>query len=124
MTDKLRILAVDDNPQILKVMRRVLRDHDVVTCANGSEALILLEGDASFDVILSDMDMPVMSGADLYRNLAERSRSMSKRVVFVTGGGANKDQQEFLRSTGRPTVRKPFRAEELGCAIAAIVEAP
>jgi len=122
MTTKLRILAVDDNPQMRKAMGRLLRAHDVVLCEDGTDAFALLKEDSAFDVILSDMDMAVMSGADLYRALVEHDVALSNKVVFVTGGGANRDQQEFLRGTVRPIVGKPFRPEELSCAIAAVVE--
>jgi len=121
MENKLRILAVDDNAQIRNVMCRVLRDYDVVTCADGTEAMSILGEDDGFDVILSDMDMLPMSGADLYRALVEHHPALSERVVFVTGGGASKDQRDFLIGTRRPTISKPFRPEELTGAISAIV---
>lgn len=121
MDIKLRILAVDDSPQIRKVIRRFLKEHDVVSCGNGSDALDLLKSDNGFDVILSDMDMPVMDGAGLYEALEKSHPSLASRVVFVTGGGANREQQRFLRTTLRPMVTKPFRVEDLAYAIADIV---
>ena len=60
-----RVLLVDDEPWMLRVMDAVLSlDMDVVTCASGEEALRLLAL-GSFDVLCSDLRMPRMSGAEL-----------------------------------------------------------
>src|SRR5262249_38893292 len=62
-----RILAVDDEALLLKAYRRMLSDvHEVVTALGGHEALRTLQHDASFDVILCDLQMPEMSGMDLH----------------------------------------------------------
>ena len=122
METKLRILAVDDSPQIRKVMQRFLKNHDLVCCSNGSDALALLKDDDGFDVIISDMDMPVMDGASLYHALHEHDPMLASRVMFVTGGGASREQQRFLQTTTRQVISKPFRVDDLNYAIADIVE--
>lgn len=105
-----------------KVMRRFLKDHDLVFCSDGSEALAVLKGDSAFDVVLSDMDMPVMDGASLYEAIADYDILMTEKLVFVTGGGATAKQRKFLRDTVRPVISKPFRSDELDYVIASVVE--
>jgi CheY-like chemotaxis protein len=122
MDTKLRILAVDDSPQMHKVMRRFLEKHDLVLCSDGSEALALLKSDSAFDVVLSDMDMPIMDGASLYEAIVDYDSLIAEKLVFVTGGGANAKQQRFLRDTDCPVISKPFRSDELDYVIASVVE--
>ena len=60
-----RLLLVDDEPGVLQALKRLFyRHYDVVLANGGEEALSILETD-SFDMIISDMRMPGMSGAEL-----------------------------------------------------------
>ena len=77
MTDKPRLLCVDDEPELLASIKLNLRKHYVVTTAeSGPEALSLFDecGDEAgpFDVVLSDMRMPQMTGAQLLTELRQR----------------------------------------------------
>ena len=56
-----RILIVDDDPLVLKAMRRLLHRHEVVTAPGGAEALAILEQRSDFNVILCDLMMPGVS---------------------------------------------------------------
>ncbi|MDX2056641.1 MAG: response regulator, partial [Gemmatimonadales bacterium] len=68
MTSPTRLLFVDDEPRILDGLRRMLRDHretwDMVFVSGGDAALAALD-DQPFDVVVSDMKMPGMSGVEL-----------------------------------------------------------
>jgi len=68
MPDKHSILCVDDEQNILKLLRRLLEgyDYEVMTASSGAEALAMLEKRHA-DVIVSDQRMPGMSGSDLFR---------------------------------------------------------
>ena len=62
-----RVLAVDDEALLLKAYRRMLSDvHEVVTALGGRDALLILEKRSDFDVILCDLQMPEMSGMELF----------------------------------------------------------
>lgn len=109
-----RILAVDDEPLLLKAYRRMLGDaHELATALGGHEALRILERDAAFDVILCDLQMPEMSGVDLYATVRERFPALGERFVFVTGGAFSSDARRFLEETVAAVIQKPFRLEDL-----------
>jgi EAL domain-containing protein (putative c-di-GMP-specific phosphodiesterase class I) len=78
------LLVVDDEPALLKVTKRVLerRGHRVIACASGEEALAWLDRE-TFDVMLTDVQMPGISGLKLLR--AVRERDLDIPVVLVTG---------------------------------------
>lgn len=118
----MRILVIDDMPQIRKMLRRMLADHEVVECVNGAEALDLLDDDDGFDLILSDMDMSVMDGARFYAALELRNSPLCSKVVFVTGGGSSDRQSKFLSSTSCPIVVKPFVVTDLNHVISSFGE--
>jgi EAL domain-containing protein (putative c-di-GMP-specific phosphodiesterase class I) len=82
--EKTRVLLVDDDPSVLTVTQRVLEKggHEVVACNSGRAALALLAGD-EFDVMVSDIEMPGISGLKLLR--AVREHDLDLPVVLMTG---------------------------------------
>ena len=70
-------------------------------------ALGLMNG-ASFDIVLVGMKMPGMSGQEFYAELARKSPAMTSRVVFMTGDTVSRRTRDFLESTDRPVIEKPF----------------
>jgi two-component system cell cycle sensor histidine kinase/response regulator CckA len=109
-----RILAVDDEALLLKAYRRMLGDaHELATALGGHEALRILERDATFDAILCDLQMPDMSGMELYAVVRERFPTLGDRFVFVTGGAFSSDARRFLEESVAAVIQKPFRLEDL-----------
>jgi signal transduction histidine kinase/two-component SAPR family response regulator len=114
-----RILAVDDEPLLLKAYRRMLADvHEVVTALGGRDALLVLQKDPGFDVILCDLQMPEMSGMELHAKVKARHPALAERFVFATGGAFSLEAKRFLEQ-GITCIGKPFRVEELTAAIEA-----
>ncbi len=85
-TEFRRLLLVDDVPMNLKVLQAMLRNPGIecVTASSGAEALRILDRDPAFDLILTDLWMPEMSGTEFARKLAEDSRTARIPVVVVT----------------------------------------
>jgi len=111
---KRRVLAVDDEPLLLKAYRRMLSDiHGVETALGGVEALRALERDAAYDVILCDLQMPEMSGMGFHEAVRKRWPALADRFVFVTGGAFSPDAKRFLEETVCAIIQKPFRVEDL-----------
>ena len=107
-----RLLVIDDEPAVLRVIKRMLKDYDVTTCGGGQEALdFLLKGD--FDLILCDLMMPEYTGMDLYERVAAERPQIIERFLFVTGGAFTKQTETFLRSVSREALGKPFTTAQL-----------
>jgi PAS domain S-box-containing protein len=102
------VLVVDDEPAIGLALRRVLRQHQVTVLTRGEDALALLASGKSFDVILSDLMMPGMSGMEFYRALVKSHPKLASRVVFLTGGAFTPEANAFLDSVGNERMEKPF----------------
>jgi PAS domain S-box-containing protein len=102
------VLIVDDDPALGLVLHRVLRDHEVSVVTTAKAALQLLDAGKRFDVILSDLMMPEMSGMDFYDELARRFPAYLERLIFVTGGAFTPAGKEFLERVPNARIRKPF----------------
>ncbi len=109
-----RILVVDDDVDVASVVADMVRTdgHEVETAENGKVALAKLR-EASFDLILSDIRMPVLDGIGLYRELQAAHPGLCRRIVFVTGDVMSPETTEFLKTTAARILSKPFQPEEL-----------
>src|SRR5690606_32530132 len=81
-----RVLVVDDEPMLARAVKRALDSFAVEVVTDGEEALALLENEPTFDVILCDLMMPRVSGAELFRRVSSQNPHLSQRFVFMTGG--------------------------------------
>ena len=107
-----RLLLVDDEPAILAILTTLLSSngHECVTASNGQEALDLLEKE-SFDLMTSDMRMPVMDGLDLLRNAREKGYTLP--VVMMTAFATVEAASETLKLGVFDYIRKPFKIDFL-----------
>jgi signal transduction histidine kinase/CheY-like chemotaxis protein len=116
MSSALKILVADDNRINLKVASRLLekRGHKVTLAANGHEALILLETQ-TFDLILMDVQMPVMSGVDATIEIRRRELKTGHHVLIyaVTANAMKGDRERYVSSGMDGYLSKPIRLDEL-----------
>lgn len=108
-----RVLLVDDQPLVRKSWLRLLRraGHDVVLAENGEEALAQLVAGESFDVVLLDIDMPVLDGVS---TLAEIRRTHPDLPVACVSGHWDRPTEKRLRELGvLDVVEKPLGARRL-----------
>jgi signal transduction histidine kinase len=109
-----RILVIDDEPQIVDIVKRVLRtEHDTVGVVGARSALALLQNDAAFDVIFCDLMMPEMSGVELFEELQRTAPELARRVVFLSGGAFTPTARQFLSQVENVHVPKPFDQKTL-----------
>lgn len=114
-----RVLAVDDEPVILRALVRTLRECDVDTVTSGREALEILAS-REYDAVLCDVMMPEMTGVAVLRQLRSLGSSAADRLIFLTGGVFNRAIAEEVEATGAPTVAKPWSRDDLLSAIDAV----
>lgn len=113
------ILAVDDEPHMLMLLERIIRERtpfDLVTTTNSLELPNLLES-RSFDLIICDLKMPGMDGLDILRWIDEHNRH--EAVVLITAFGSVEDASEARRYGLYEYLTKPFKKEQLLGAIQA-----
>jgi two-component system, cell cycle sensor histidine kinase and response regulator CckA len=103
-----RILVIDDEKLVLRAIQRILRDHEVVCTESAREALAFIERGERFDLILSDVLMPMMTGIEFYELLLEVNPDLARRVVFISGGAITAKVEDFLRSVPNLRIEKPF----------------
>lgn len=120
-----RIFAIDDEEQVLRAMRRILRSSaaEFVGQSDSRRALEHLEGDVHYDVILCDLMMPDLSGAALYRELTATKPELAARFLFVTGGAVTPATEAFLREPGIRHIGKPIERKKLNIALQRILAA-
>jgi signal transduction histidine kinase/ActR/RegA family two-component response regulator len=111
-----RILLVEDDPRVRSATVGALEDLDYepVACAGGAEAIALFNGQ-TFDLVITDVIMPEMSGPELIRFLKSTS-TRDFAVLFVTGY-VGEGESDDLR--GYELLRKPFTVGALASAVAA-----
>ena len=113
LVHRARILVIDDEPSLLRIIARVLRDHDVVCVERAGAALDLLNAGERFDLILSDITMPSMSGIEFYERLVTSRPADAERVVFLSGGAITSRSVAFLESVPNARLEKPFDIHSL-----------
>jgi CheY-like chemotaxis protein len=119
---KLRVLAVDDEPSVGSMVRRILRPqgHAVVTATSGEEALTCLARE-SFDVLISDVGMgPGMNGWELVERVRQAWPAM--HVVLATGWGAAIDSSEARAKGVDAVIAKPYRPADLEALLARLTQ--
>ena len=109
-----RALVIDDEPMIVRsIARQLAAGYEVTTCMQPAEALALLESDAVFDIVLCDLMMPGMSGAELHAAVARSRPDRLPRMLFMTGGAVTAHTQGFLADPAIRHVLKPFTRAQL-----------
>jgi len=109
-----RILVVDDEPMVGRIMVRTLgSDHEVVPVTSAKVALERLASGERYDLIFCDLMMPDMTGMDFYEELVRRSSAQAERVIFLTGGAFTPRAREFLDHVPNQHIDKPFNMRNL-----------
>jgi CheY-like chemotaxis protein len=107
-----RILIVDDEVGLGRALQRLFRDYDTVVNTRAQDALDRVVIGERFDLILSDVGMPGMSGCELYDEIRRVDPEQAARMVFVTGG-SDERSQKALAASGQPVLLKPFDPTQL-----------
>lgn len=117
-----RMLILDDERFVLKVLKHMLREHDVATASSVDEALSFC-AQGTFDLILSDIMMPGASGCDFHHRLARIRPGEEQKIVFITGGTMIEEVLTFLGSVPNRCLEKPIDPNALRALVAERVSA-
>ena len=111
-----RILLIDDEPDLLRVLARSLKadGHEVATALNGPDGLAAFEGQHPA-IVITDIKMPGMSGIEVLKRIKEREPDAE--VIIITGHGDMDNAVEALHFGASDFITKPFRGETLAIAI-------
>jgi two-component system, NtrC family, sensor kinase len=119
----LRILLVDDEPDVAVALARLLESHgQEVSVAENAEVALRAYGIRPFDLVISDVVMPSIGGIELVRRL----RALDPQVAFlaISGHDATYQVDQLIEAGTREVLRKPFTVAELLDAIARATRAP
>jgi two-component system chemotaxis response regulator CheY len=113
----IRALIVDDSSVMRKIVERSLRQAgieitQVFEAGNGAEALGVLR-DNSVDLILCDINMPVMDGLEFVKQLSTIEQSRGIPVVMITTEGSETHVVQALSAGARGYIRKPFTPDQV-----------
>lgn len=113
----LKALIVDDSSVMRKIVERSLRQagvelSQVIEAGNGAEALAALQG-SSVDLILCDINMPVMDGLEFIKKLPAVENAKGVPVIMITTEGSESHVVQALSCGARGYIRKPFTPDQV-----------
>ena len=110
----MNILLIDDDKHLLKLLRRALVNHGhlITEASNGKQGWeYFVECPTKFDVIVTDLKMPVLDGVELLKRLREREYDVP--VIIITGYEDIQSSIEILRLGAFDFLLKPFKSKDL-----------
>lgn len=118
-----RILIVDDEVELAQTLGDILSPdgHAIKMVHNGRDALTLL-GKEEFDVIISDLRMPVLDGPGLYRGIEKSFPRYLSRIIFVTGDTLSTTISAFLHEYALEVIEKPYTPADVRKAISDLID--
>jgi DNA-binding response OmpR family regulator len=115
MAEKPRILLVDDEPSITKMVgkRLEVEGFEVAVAMDGEEALAKAQAQPPPDLIILDLMLPKMNGYEVCTMLKQDARHQKIPIIMFTAKASEKDEKTAMECGANAYVRKPFRAPEL-----------
>ncbi|MFQ5912016.1 MAG: sigma-54-dependent transcriptional regulator [Nitrospinota bacterium] len=112
MTADAKVLVVDDEERVRRLLTRLLQEegYHVRAAASGEEALAEMEGD-SYDLVLTDLTMPGMSGMELLEEIKEKSPEVG--VIIITAFGTVESAVQAMHRGAFHYITKPFKLNEV-----------
>jgi len=107
-----RVLLVDDEPVLLRGLKRSLSGHDVMTVTRVDQALDLYR-QHDFDIVFCDLMMPEATGMEFYSRLRELGPEHAARLVLMTGGALPERLGYSVAEIPNICLLKPFSSEQL-----------
>jgi two-component system chemotaxis response regulator CheY len=112
---EMNVLVVDDDPMARLILRQILQGHlgAVVTEAcNGVEAIVALDT-SKFDLVLLDLEMPIMDGMTVLRAIRASDRLSSQPVIVLSASRKDENVVHSIKLGVSDYLTKPFRGREI-----------
>jgi two-component system cell cycle response regulator CpdR len=119
-----RVLIADDEESMRKLVARAIAmdGHDVITAEDGAEALDILERErGAFDLLLTDIQMPIMDGIALALTVARDFPDLT--ILLMTGFADQRERAHGLNAIVHDVVTKPFSVNDIRTAVTAALGA-
>ena len=114
-----RVLIVDDEDSMRQLVARAIAmdGHDITTASDGAEALEILGGpDGAFDLLLTDIQMPIMDGIALALAAARDFPDLT--ILLMTGFAEQRERASGLNAIAHDVITKPFSVADIRTAVA------
>lgn len=107
-----RVLVIDDEPVLLRGLKRSLTEHDVTTATSVQQGMQLYSSH-EFDIVFCDLMMPELNGLEFYTRLTALGPNHAERLVLMTGGVFADRLGCSLAEIPSPCILKPFKHGEI-----------
>ena len=112
-TGKKRILIVEDDPSNLKLFRDILqyKGYEILEATDGREAIAAVKAHRP-DLVLMDIQLPVMNGIEATRRIKEDEATRHIRIVALTANAMDGDEERMIRAGCHDYISKPIHVQE------------
>ncbi|MBN1572768.1 MAG: PAS domain S-box protein [Deltaproteobacteria bacterium] len=111
---KIRVLVVEDEESLRDFLVEALEvEGYIVEMAKSGEEAIELIKCRDYDIIITDMKMPGLTGESIYNYVKKTNQALTERMVFITGDILGKETQNFFKVSDAKFIEKPFEIDEL-----------
>jgi CheY-like chemotaxis protein len=113
---ELHVLSVEDEPSNGEIIQIILgsQGHHVTTVSNGREALdLLIDRQQPFDVVLMDIQMPVLDGLEATRQLRAHTGTSQLAIICVSARASGSDGKAGIEAGCDSYITKPYKSKEL-----------
>jgi two-component system chemotaxis response regulator CheY len=114
--DNAKFLVVEDSPtmrQLIAFSLKRFRNAKVIEAVDGVDALKILAGPEKIDLILTDINMPVMDGLKLVSMIRQNSELRDIPIIIITTEGAEEDRERGLALGANAYICKPIQSSHL-----------
>jgi CheY-like chemotaxis protein len=121
-----RVLVADDDPEICTLIKTILGKgpYDVTLCSDAESALVHIQKDAAYDILISDFMLPGISGLDLITQLRQNHATSQMPIVMISGH-SNYAMDARARTAGANAfLNKPFTVSQLRTTVQQLLTNP
>ncbi len=122
MNAKKNILVIDDEPSICKILENFLKhSFNVIVKSDGSDGMAWLEAGNTADLIIADLQMPIINGKELLKNIKASNFYNEIPVIILSGSDDSNERVQCLNLGADDFMLKPFNPMEIQAKINAIL---